>query len=191
MEDHALIEQVLLGNQEAYAELVRAHQAKILRLCASLLSSETEAEDAAQEIFLKAYQSLASFRRESVFSTWLYRIALNHCQDLLRKRSRQRMESLDALIEESGDAIEKLLMSSPAPRRVAESAALVEQILSHLSADQRLILTLREGQGLSYQEIAQLLSCSVEGGRARLRRAREALSEKRATLSGNRERLKE
>ena len=184
MKEHALIEQVLRGNHKAYAELVRAYQARVLRLCTSLLDNETEAEDAAQEIFFKAYQSLASFRKESAFSTWLYRISVNHCRDLLRKRSRQKTESLEKLLEESGDAAEKLLIPPSDPRAAAEAADLVEQILSRLSLDERLILTLREVQGLSYQEIAGVLRCSLDAVKARLRRARETLDEHLRHFSG-------
>ncbi len=177
MEERALIEQVLRGDRGAYAELVRANQGKVLRLCASLLGNESEAEDAAQEIFLKAFHSLASFRRESAFSTWLYRIAVNRCRDLLRKRSRERTESLDALLEKSGDAAEKLFAASMDPRSNMEMVDLIDRVLSPLSTDQRFILMLREAQGLSYQEIGQVLRCSVDAVKSRLRRAREALDE--------------
>ena len=166
MEEAVLIDQIREGDRNAYAELVRAHQAKVLRLCASLLG-ESDAEDAAQEIFLKAYRSLASFRRDSAFSTWLYRIASNHCHDLFRRRSRQKTESLDELPES--------LLTSDDPRARAEQADLAEQILSTLSPEERLILTLREVQGLNYREIAEVLSCSLDAVKGRLKRARERL----------------
>ncbi len=178
VEEVALIGRVLGGDRDAYAELVQAHQAKILRLCASLLSNQTEAEDAAQEIFFKAYRSLASFRTESSFSTWLYRIAVNHCRDLLRTRVRQKAESIEKMLEESGDAAEKMLSFSQDSRLAAEASDLVEQVLRSLSPDERLILTLREVQGLSYQEMARVLQCSLDAVKARLRRAREMLEEK-------------
>ncbi len=186
IEERALIEKILRGDREAYAELVRAHQARVLRLCRALLGSETEAEDAAQEVFFKAYRSLASFRKESAFSTWLYRITANHCRDLLRKRSRQKLESLDKLFEESGDAAEKLLTPSSDSRSEREASDLIEQILSRLSPDERLILTLREVQGLSYQEMAQVLRCSLDAVKARLRRARKALEEQARHFSESR-----
>ena len=173
MEEAVLIDRILRGDRNAYAELVRAHQAKVLRLCASLLG-ESEAEDAAQEIFLKAYRSLASFRKDSAFSTWLYRIASNHCRDLLRRRSRQKTESLEQLLETSNEKAQSLLASDD-PRARAEQADLAEQILSTLSPDERLILTLREVQGLSYREIAEALACSLDAVKGRLKRAREML----------------
>ena len=172
------------GDTDAYAGIVRSTQAKVLGLCMSLLGNASEAEDAAQEIFIKAYQSLRSFQGGSSFSTWLYRIAANHCKDLLRKRSRQRTESLDALIETSGETVQKSWEPASDPIRNAEAADLVEKLLSTLSPDERVILTLRETQGLSYQEIAQTLGCSLDAVKSRLRRAREALEEKARHLLG-------
>ncbi len=157
---------------------MRSYQAKVLRLCTSLLSNAAEAEDAAQEIFIKTYQSLRLFRGDSKFSTWFYRIAANHCKDLLRKRSREKTQSLDALMEESGDTFQKRLEPSSDPAARAEAADRVEKFLSFLSPDERLILTLREVQGLSYDEISQTLQCSLDAVKSRLRRAREALQEK-------------
>ena len=162
------------GDANAYSEIVRAYQVKVLRLCTSLLSNAVQAEDAAQEIFIKAYRSLRSFRGGSKFSTWLYRIAANHCKDLLRKRSRERTEPLEeSLIEPSFD-----------PRASAEASETVDKLLSFLLPEERLILTLREVQGLSYQEISETLQCSLDAVKSRLRRARQALEEKTRHFSG-------
>lgn len=157
---------------------MRSYQGKVLGLCTSLLNNASEAEDAAQEIFVKAYQALGSFHGDSKFSTWLYRIAANHCKDLLRKRSRQKTESLDALIERSGDEVQNLWEPSFDPRNSAGAAELVKKLLDSLSPDEMLILTLREVQGLSYQEISETLKCSLDAVKSRLRRARETLQEK-------------
>ena len=178
IDETGLIASVLSGKTNAYAEIVRAYQAKVLGLCTSLLGNVTEGEDAAQEVFIKAYQSLRSFRGDSGFSTWLYRITANHCKDLLRKRSREKTQSLEALVESAGESAGQILEPSSNPMTAVESADTVEKILSLLSADERLILTLREAQGLSYEEISQTLGCSLEAVRSRLRRAREALQEK-------------
>ena len=156
---------------------MRIYQAKVLRLCASLLSDAALAEDAAQDIFLKAYQALGSFRGEASFSTWLYRIAANHCKDLLRKRAREKTESWDALVEEQGEPLQALLAGPEDDEPAIAKTELVDRVLSHLPPDYRLILTLREVQGLSYQELADTLNCSVDAVKARLRRARQALQE--------------
>lgn len=105
IDERSLVQRIVTGDRDAYAELVRAHQARILRVCTALLGDPMLAEDAAQETFLKAYQSLASFRGQSAFGTWLYRIAANRCLDLLRKRQREHTESWDALVEESGGVL--------------------------------------------------------------------------------------
>ena len=157
---------------------MRSTQTKVLGLCTSLLGDAHQAEDAAQEIFIKAYQSLRSFQGNSKFSTWLYRIAVNHCKDLLRKRSRQRTESLEALIEKSGDQVQNLWEPSFDPRNTKEASDIVEKLLAMLSPDERLILTLREVQSLSYQEISETLGCSLDAVKSRLRRARETLEQK-------------
>ena len=178
MEEQKLIQKILSGDTDAYAQIVQSHQAKVLGLCTSLLGNVTQAEDAAQEIFIKAYQSLRAFRGDAAFSTWLYRISANHCKDLLRKRSREKTESLDVLMEESGDAFQKLVEPSSDPGAAFEAADLIEKFLSSLSPDERIILTLREVQGLSYQEMARALGCSLDAVKSRLRRAREALEKK-------------
>ena len=176
MPDAALIQRVLDGDQEAYADLVRAHQARIRRLCAHLLGDAMLADDAAQEVFFKAYQQLASFRQQSSFSTWLYRIASNQCLDLLRRRRRERTESWDALVEQQGEQVHEHLAVSPEAAPTPAYADLAHRALARLSPDDRLVLTLRELEGLSYEEIAQALQCSLDAVKSRLRRAREKLS---------------
>jgi RNA polymerase sigma-70 factor (ECF subfamily) len=178
IDDRELIQQVISGRPDLYAELVRRYQEKVLRLCTSLLSDATEAEDAAQEIFLKAYRSLARFRGASSFSTWLYRIAANHCRDLLRSRARHMAQSWDALVEQEGERIERLLAPPSDPGRQAEDADLVRRVLAHLSPEHRTVLVLREIEGLSYEELAKTLECSVEAVRGRLSRAREDFEKK-------------
>lgn len=175
MEDREAIESILAGHPEDFAHLVRKYQARVLRLCASLMSDSTLAEDAAQDIFLKAYSALSRFRGDASFSTWLYRIAANHCKDLLRKRSREKTQSWEALVEEQGERIEQLLTEPSNPIEAAAHAELANKVLSFLPADYRAILSLREAEGLSYEEIAEVLGCSVNAVKSRLRRAREAL----------------
>jgi RNA polymerase sigma-70 factor (ECF subfamily) len=142
-----------------------------MALCVSMLADTAAAEDAAQEAFLKAYASLKDFRADSAFSTWLYRIAVNKCLDFKRKTARARTNSLDFLLEENGEAMQRLL-SSPGPEQSTEDSQLVEQIMSCLPDAYRLILTLRELNGLTYQEIAQTMNCSMDSVKARLQRAR-------------------
>ncbi|MBI2070948.1 MAG: sigma-70 family RNA polymerase sigma factor [Elusimicrobia bacterium] len=182
IEDFEIIRRVRSGQQELFALLIKKHQGDVFGLCCSLLSDQTEAQDAAQEIFLKAYRAFGSFREDSSFATWLYRIGVNHCRDLLRAKSRRKTESLDHLMERHAQKIERLLSDSVANARSAEDAELIERLLSALPEDYRIILTLREAQGLSYQEIAETLDCSLDAVKARLRRARQALLKARDTF---------
>jgi RNA polymerase sigma-70 factor (ECF subfamily) len=175
MTDAELVRRVLAGDQAAYADIVRAHQAKILRLCASLLRDTSLAEDAAQDVFLKAYQALRQFRGRSSFGTWLYRIAANHCLDLLRQRRREAADSWDALVESGAAEPEPSGGAVRDPRAVAADTDVVRRALASLPPDDQLVLTLREVEGLSYAELAEALGCSVEAVKSRLRRAREAL----------------
>jgi RNA polymerase sigma-70 factor (ECF subfamily) len=173
--DIELVEKARAGELEAFAELVRTHQVRILGLCASLLGDATQADDAAQEVFIKAYRGLSYFRGGCAFSTWLFRIAHNHCQDILRGR-RPRSESWDELLETEGDSIERLLRA-PDEERSREDADLVQRVLAALPDDYRLILLLREVQGFDYQEIAAAMSLSLDGVKARLKRARRRFAE--------------
>ena len=177
-EDSSIIQSVLAGDTAAYSELVRRYEGRIRRLCVSLLKNETEAEDAAQEVFIKAYQSLRSFRQTSSFYTWLYRIASNHCLSFLRSKKRRPAESLDALLETEGGKMEALFSKSPNPRAAFEATDLIERLLSDLRPHYRLILTLREIEGLSYEEISQVMEISLDAVKAQLRRAREEIGQK-------------
>src|SRR5438132_511941 len=107
MEDSKIIETVLKGDCEAYAELVRAYQTRVRLVCLAFLGNPDEADDAAQEIFVKTFKALRSFNRTASFETWLLRIADNHCRDVLRAKKRRRQESLDALLEEKGAVVEE------------------------------------------------------------------------------------
>ena len=145
--------------------------------CLSMLSNHTEAEEAAQDVFIKAYRSLDRFKGNSSFSTWLYRITANHCLDVLRKRNRRRTVSLDTLVEEEGDKVHRLFSTAPVAATQMENRDLTGKILSTLPQDYRTILTLREADGLEYQEIAEILNCSLDAVKGRLSRARKQLQE--------------
>ena len=173
-EDQQVVQRVRAGDTEAYALLVRKHQARIRGYCIWTLGNAAEADDAAQEVFIKAYRGLGSFRGSSGFSTWLYRIAVNHCRDGLRKRARERTESWEALREREGEAAEqRISQDSPAGQRRQ-----LQEALDRLPEQYRAILILREAEGMSYQELAEFLGCSLDAVKARLRRARSELVEK-------------
>jgi RNA polymerase sigma-70 factor (ECF subfamily) len=172
-----LIHQIRSGQKELYGDLIRQYHKKVMGYCLSMLQNPTDAEEAAQDIFVKAYQSLPKFKGNSSFSTWLYRITTNHCLDMLRKRNRRKTYSLDSLIEEEGDQIHQLFATAPQAASQMENRDLAGKILSTLPEEYRIILTLREGEGLEYQEIAETLECSLDAVKGRLSRARKQLQE--------------
>ncbi len=176
-QEDALIRQILEGDTEGFSVLVRTHHVAVIGLCRSILGNAEAAEDAAQEAFLKAYRSLKSFRHEAQFSTWMYRIAYRHCLDQLKHEKRHFADSLDALQEDNGTPLADRLPDPSSFSRTIESRDLAEMILSRLSPDYRLVLTLRELQGLSYEEIMDTTGWSLDSVKARLKRARDSMLE--------------
>ena len=172
--DQQIVQLVRSGHTEAYSDLVRQYHKRVMGYCLSMLNNHTDAEEAAQDVFIKAFQALAKFKGDSAFSTWLYRITANHCLDVLRKRARRKTVSLEALVESEGDRIQNLFSVSDHSASLMENREIVDKILSTLPEDYRSILTLREIDGLEYQEIAETLNCSLDAVK-RLSRARKQL----------------
>lgn len=184
-DEQELIDGVLAGRRDDYADLVRRHYPRILGLCVSMLGDASEAEDAAQETFLKAYRSLADFEGKSSFGTWLHRIASNRCLDALRRRTRRGEESLDALLETEGPRVRRLVAEPARGGDPSGDADLVRRVLDRLTPEHRLILTLRELQGLDYKELMEALDCSMDAVKSRLRRARAAFLMLARHISGS------
>jgi len=180
--ENEIIEAVLGGDAEAFAALVRAHQVRVRLVCLVFLGNKDEADDAAQEIFVKAFKSLSGFECEASFETWILRIADNHCRDLLRSRKSRHTESLDALLAEKGDAFEALVSRSTTKEEPSayspQDFELLGRLFSALSQEDREILALREVEMLSYEEIGQKLNCSQDAVKGRLKRARQNLIDK-------------
>ena len=180
--EQKIIEAVLSGDAEAYAPLVRAYQARVRLACLVYLGNKDEADDAAQDIFLKAFNGLEGFKAEASFQTWLLRIADNHCRDLIRSRKRQPTQSLDALLAENGEAVEALLSrtgpSHEPPPFSSQDLELLGQLFSALPSEDREILAMREAEMLSYEDIARKLHTSLDAVKGRLKRARASLIEK-------------
>ncbi len=172
IDDKRTVESVLSGNRDAFADLVRAHQARVQRYCLLLLRNPTDAEEAAQDVFVKAYRSLDQFRSEASFLTWAGRIAHNHCMDLLRQRTRRKTESLDAIIDEDGTPLVNRLAEPERTESPDELTEAVPKLLASLKEEYREILVLRELQELSYDDIAKVLKCSLDTVKSRLKRAR-------------------
>ena len=165
----ALLLRARAGEREAVQILVARHRERVTNLAFTLLRDRAEAEDAAQEIFLRAFGKLPHFRGESEFSTWLYRLALNFC--LERRRIQARRDELLACRDEVPTSGEN----------VARRVEMREQLhcaLDALSEPLRLALILREWQGLSYEEIAEVLRLPVGTVRSRLHQARQKFQQK-------------
>lgn len=170
--DGAIIAAVLEGDREEFAVLVNRYQNRIRGFCLSLLSENEAARDAAQEIFIKAFKGLGNFRGDSSFSTWLYRIAYNHCSSLRGRAAQSRIESLDAMSEFDREKAEKRL--EPAAPDDRELPELASQAIESLPAGYRAAVYMRL-QGADYRAIASALGVSPDSVRARLRRARVIL----------------
>lgn len=170
------------GREDAYAELVRAYQSRVFRMAYGFTGNRESADDLAQEIFLKAYLALPRFRFGSAFGTWLYRVAVNHIKDFLRKRSKVREVSLEAVAEPvaAGDAGATMEREREDERR----RKLVRRELATLPDKYRTVLTLRDVEGLPYDEIARVLGLYPGTLDSRLHRARKMLRKKLAPALG-------
>ena len=177
-EDQQLVERVQRGDKRAFDLLVLKYQHKILSLVTRFVRDPHEAQDVAQEAFIKTYRALPNFRGESAFYTWLYRIAINTAKNQLASRNRKPRE-VDASVEDvefyEG---EHALKDIDSPERLLlrdEIEATVNQSIQQLPEDLRMALTLREFEGLSYEDIAEVMQCPVGTVRSRIFRAREAV----------------
>ena len=174
------------GDENAFAELVRLYEKKVYNLALRICGNPEDAADAAQEAFLSAWKGLPNFRGDAGFSTWLYRLTSNAAIDCLRRSRRQRGEASLDNEELRLDAVD----DAPSPQEQAEDAELRQAVmagLDQLSEDHRQVLTLRELQELSYEEIASVLDVDLGTVKSRISRARGALRKillKNGNLSG-------
>ena len=177
-EDQQLVERVQRGDKRAFDLLVLKYQHKILGLIVRFVRDPHEAQDVAQEAFIKAYRALANFRGDSQFYTWLYRIAINTAKNYLVARGRRPPESDISAEDAEFMAGDHDLKDIESPERLMlrdEIEATVHRAIAALPEDLRTALTLREFDGLSYEDIAAVMQCPVGTVRSRIFRAREAV----------------
>lgn len=167
------------GDLEAYDEMVRRYQERIYATIYHMTSNHEDANDLAQETFIKAFHALKSFKGGSSFYTWLYRIAVNKTINFLKQRKNKAQMSLDDLdfhAEHDPDLV--ALISDKTPRREATLTELQEKLneaMQKLSESHRLVVTLHDVQGLSHEEIAKIMDCNIGTVRSRLFYARQQL----------------
>ena len=192
--DAALVERVQRGDQRAFEMLVVKYQRRIERLIARMVRDTDLVEDIAQETFIRAYRALPNFRGESAFYTWLYRIGVNTAKKALLglKRDPLVTEAALASMDDDDDSsrVENEMTSGETPetlmasRQVAET---VNEAIEALSEDLRQAITLREIEGLSYEEISEMMNCPIGTVRSRIFRAREAIASKLRPLLDTRQ----
>jgi len=184
------------GTVEAFEELVRRHQQRVFAVVARILHRREDVEEIAQQVFLKAYVSIRRFDMRSAFSTWLYKIAVNECWDSLRKKKVRPLVYESDLSEEQAQRLDTYATvgRGPAgPDEQAQARELVELLLTSLSEEDKRILLLKEVEGLSVQEIAEIFGLNVNTVKVRMFRARAAMMDayRRRFGAGSREQSKE
>jgi RNA polymerase sigma-70 factor (ECF subfamily) len=191
--DLMLVERTVAGDQKAFELLVLKYQRRIERLIGRMVRDTDLVEDIAQETFIRAYRALAQFRGEAQFYTWLYRIAVNTAKKALVDLKRDPLVSESALRggadeEDETSAVENELTTAETPETVLaakEIASAVNSAMEALPEELRQAVTLREIEGLSYEEIAEVMNCPIGTVRSRIFRAREAISAKVKPLLEN------
>ncbi len=177
--EQELVKQARLGDLAAYDQLVQRYQERIYRTLYHMTSNHDDANDLAQEAFIKAFQALKSFKGGSSFYTWVYRIAVNKTLNFLKQRknrSHMSLNDLDFNTENNPDLV--ALVSDKTPRREAGLAELQQKLneaMLTLSETHRLVVTLHDVQGLAHEEIAKIMDCNVGTVRSRLFYARQQL----------------
>ncbi len=178
--ENELIEKSVNGDLQAFEELIEPYQQKVYNLCYRMIGNSHDAVDLSQEVFLKVYKALKKFRKDSSFSTWLYRITMNTCTDELRKRKKQkRVISLER-IEDAGMGIAETESDGNSPEfelSRKESRYEIVSAINKLSYKFKAVIVLKDLHGFTYKEIADIQKCSVGTVKSRLSRARNYLKD--------------
>jgi RNA polymerase sigma-70 factor (ECF subfamily) len=180
--DLVLVKRVQRGDKSAFDLLVRKYQHKVIKLVLRYVRNPAEAEDIAQEAFIKAYRALPQFRGDSAFYTWMYRIAINTAKNSLASRDRSPIAyDLDLTDPEESHSVQTKLQDPDTPEGMAlteEIRGIVNSAIEGLPEELKTAIVLRELDGLSYEEIAAAMECPVGTVRSRIFRAREAIDKR-------------
>ena len=174
-EDRELVRLSQSGNEAAFEDLVRRHQQRVFALVNGILRRPDDVEDVAQQVFLKAYLGIKKFDQRAAFSTWLYKIAVNECWDYLRKKKVRPLVYEADLSEEQVSRLDGIVSANrppEGPNDRAEARELLERMLDTLPEQDRQLLLLKEVEGFSVQELAEILKLNVNTVKVRLFRAR-------------------
>ncbi len=179
MRDEELIRQFQQGNEQAFDELVRRYQGQVHSTCYRFLNDVQDSQDAAQDIFVKVYAAVRQFKPEAKFSTWLYRVIINHCLNVLRARKRRQWLSTFTSREKRG-ILDHFSVADEdgnpgTDLEKAERIRAVRRAIDSLNSEQKTAVILHRYQGLSYQEIADIMQTSIASVESRLHRAKLAL----------------
>lgn len=184
-DERTLVERAQAGDLDAFEQIVQTYQTKVYNIALSMTGNHHDADDAAQDVFIKVYRSIGAFSFRARFSTWLYRVATNVCLDYLRKRKRTAAVTLDA--DDTEDAQIQIADPAPTPEILLEEKETIRQVrqaIAQLSDEHKKVILLRDLSGLSYDEIAAIEQCSVGTVKSRINRARQNLKK---LLEENRE----
>jgi len=178
--DLQLVERVRNGDKQAFGLLVDKYRRKLLRLLSRMVRDPDEIEDIAQETFIKAYRALPQFRGDAAFYTWLYRIGVNTAKNYLATRGRAMPTVSDQAMNDDDEPDERLMakdIGTPESELLSKQVALaVNEAVEALPEELRQAITLREIEGMSYEEIADYMACPIGTVRSRIFRAREAIA---------------
>lgn len=180
--DQMLVDRVRAGDKQAFDLLVAKYQRRLMRLLSRIVHDPAEAEDVVQDTFIKAYRALRHFRGDSAFYTWLYRIGINTAKNFLATQGRRTPTSTEADAEQAegfNDGEQLRDINTPesmlASKQIAQT---VNAAMDALPVDLRTAIALREIEGLSYEEISDIMACPIGTVRSRIFRAREVIAEK-------------
>jgi len=187
--DQILVERAQQGDKRAFEMLVEKYHRRLLRLLSRLVRNQEEVEDIAQETFIKAYRALPQFRGDAAFYTWLYRIGVNTAKNFLANRSRALPTVSDQLYADEDDGGRERFavqdINTPESELLSKQVAYaVNEAIEALPQELRTAITLRELEGLSYEEIADAMNCPIGTVRSRIFRAREAIAGKLRPILG-------
>jgi RNA polymerase sigma-70 factor (ECF subfamily) len=180
-EDRELVGRAQKDDKAAFEELVKRHQSRVFAVAGGILRNREDVEDIAQQVFLKAYFSLKRFDQRAAFSTWLYKITVNECWDLLRKRKVRPLVFEAEFSEEQARQYDGMEEKADGVPDVSEQLALrqeVEELMECLEERDRMMLVMKEVQGFSVEEIAEILEINGNTVKVRLFRARQRITER-------------